>query len=341
MSVRNEILELKARMSKEIVGQDKILETILIGVLSNGNLLVEGLPGLAKTRAIKALSNNIEGSFARIQFTPDITANDIIGREQYLKNETGEGGVFKFNQGPIFNNIVLADEVNRAPPRSQNALLEAMEERQVTTGGVTHKVPDLFMVMATMNPAGQEGTFPMPEAQMDRFLMHVSVDYPKEEAEVDVVRLVRQEQSQAMRGKEKKKEERVLTPQATIFAARGEIDKVWVPPEVERYMIDLIFATRYPQRYTYELKSFIRVGASPRGSLALDRTARTHAWLAGQESVGVENVQAMIRSVLRHRLIRGDRAIEHRITNDDIIGDVLEMVPVPQEISARPAEAAE
>jgi MoxR-like ATPase len=337
MSVRDKILELKARMGKEIVGQDKILETILIGVLSNGNLLVEGLPGLAKTRAIKALSNNIEGDFARIQFTPDISAPDIIGRETYMKNETGDGGVFKFNPGPIFNNIVLADEVNRAPPRSQNALLEAMEERQVTTGGKTHKVPDLFMVMATMNPAGQEGTFPMPEAQMDRFLMHVSVDYPKEEAEVDVIRLVRSEQSQAARAKPKTKEERILTPQQVIFDARGEIDKIWVPPEIERYMIDLIFCTRYPQRYTYELKSFIRVGASPRGSLALDRTSRTHAWLSGQEFVTAENVQAMIKSVLRHRLIRGDRAIEHRITTDDIIGDVLEMVPVPQTVSDKPA----
>ncbi len=227
---------------------------------------------------------------------------------------------------------MLADEVNRAPPRSQNALLEAMEERQVTIAAVSHKVPDLFMVMATMNPATQEGVFAMPEAQMDRFLLHISVDYPSEEAEVDVVRLIRKEQSQKMRQEakdpNKKKEERILTKQETIFAARAELDVIPVPPDVERYMIDLIFATRYPQRYTYELRSFIAVGASPRASLAIDRTARAHAWLNGQKEVTIENVQAMLKGVLRHRIKRGERAIEHKITADDIVrGSEIDLVP--------------
>lgn len=334
MTVRPLINDLQARVSKDIVGQEKIVESLVVGLLANGNLLVEGLPGLAKTRAIKSLASNIEGDFARIQFTPDITAFDIVGRTVFYKAEdsaVGEdgGGLFRFEKGPIFNNVVLADEVNRAPPRSQNALLEAMEERQVTAAGASHKVPDLFMVMATMNPAGQEGTFAMPEAQMDRFLMHVSVEYPKEDAEADIIRLVRREQSQAAKNAPKAQREQVRTSQDTIFAARAEIDTIHVDPSIETYMVDLIFATRYPQRYTYELKSFIRVGASPRGSLALDRCARTQAWLLGQDHVTVKNVQDMLRPTLRHRIIRGDRALEHKITPDDILGDVIEMVKLP------------
>ncbi len=335
MTVLPQIIEMRDSMAKDIVGQEKILECLLIGMLSNGNLLVEGLPGLAKTRAIKSLSNHIEGSFARIQFTPDITAADIIGRQVYYKAENvGEGeesGTYKFNKGPIFNNVVLADEVNRAPPRSQNAILEAMEERQVTALGESHKVPDLFMVMATMNPAGQEGTFPMPEAQMDRFLMHVTVTYPNEEAEANIIRLVRKEQSQKQRGlSDAKKNERPRTKQETLFAARGEIDLIAVPEYVEKYMVDLIFATRYPSRYTYELKSFIKVGVSPRGSLALDRCCRTHAWLRGRDSVDVSDVHAMIKSCFRHRIIRGDRALEHKITPDDCVDEVLELVKMPK-----------
>ncbi len=331
MSVRNLIIDLQNNMAKEIVGQEEIIERLIIGILANGNLLVEGLPGLAKTRAIKALSNNIEGDFGRIQFTPDLVSSDITGREVYY--EADGQSLSKFEKGPVFSNVVLADEVNRAPSKTQNALLEAMEERQVTVAGNSYKMPDLFMVMATQNPAGQEGTFPMPEAQMDRFLMHVTVDYPDEEAEGNIIRLVREETSQANRTKDKKETKDVKkteTTQETIFAARAEIDKTTVPERVEKYIVDLIFATRYPQRYTYELKSFIKVGASPRGSLAIDRCARTHAWLNGQDTVEIENVQAVIRGALRHRLIRGERAIEHRITPDEIIGEVLELVPVPK-----------
>lgn len=327
--VHKDIVALRHRMAKEIVGQEKIIDTLIVGMLTNGNLLVEGLPGLAKTRAIKALSNNIEGDFSRIQFTPDLVSSDITGKEVYYKGEGDAVGTFKFIKGPIFANIVLADEVNRAPPKSQNALLEAMEERQVTIGGVGHKVPDLFMVMATMNPAGQEGTFPMPEAQMDRFIMHITVDYPDEEAEMNIIRLVRKEMSQKEKKKEKSKEDRVLTSQKTIFAARAEIDEVKVPAHIERYIVDLVFATRYPQRYTYELKSFIRCGISPRGSLALDRCCRAHAWLQGKKEVDIDNVHAMIKGVFRHRLARGDRAVEHKISADDIVQEVLDLVKKP------------
>lgn len=328
MSVRKEINELQKSVALEIVGQEEIVERLVIGLLANGNLLVESLPGLAKTRAIKALSKNVEGDFSRIQFTPDLTSSDITGQEILDRSEGGNGAT-RFVPGPIFNNIILADEVNRAPPKTQNALLEAMEERQVTVGGKPHKVPDLFMVMATMNPAGQQGTFPMPEAQMDRFLMHVTVDYPDEEAEAQIIRLIREEVSQENKGEDIHAAKRKVTAQKTIFEARAEIDKIIVPEYVEKYMVDLVFATRYPQRYTYELKSFIAFGVSPRASLALDRVCRTHAWMNGQSQVELENVEAMLASVFRHRLIRGERAIDHKITTDDICEELIELVPRP------------
>lgn len=329
MSVRQAISQLQENMKKEIVGQEEIIESLVIGLLADGNLLVEGLPGLAKTRAIKALSNNIEGEFARIQFTPDLVSEDITGREVYYSDGKGQEAA-KFIKGPVFANIVLADEINRAPSKTQNALLEAMEERQVTIGAVAHRVPDLFMVMATQNPAGQHGTYPLPEAQMDRFLMHINVEYPDEEAEQQIIRLVRGEASQETRKSDKKAPvERQRTTQKTIFEARGEIDKVKVPSEVEKYLVDLVFATRYPQRYTYELKSYIACGVSPRGSLALDRCCRVRAWLDGRDTVDLETVQKMAGPVFRHRINRGDRAIEHRISADDIVKEIIDLVPLP------------
>lgn len=332
MSVIGDIKKLHESVSREIIGQEEIVEKLILGILANGNLLVESLPGLAKTRAIKALSQNIDSTFARVQFTPDLNTLDITGRQTYYESEDeGKKGQYVFEKGPIFNNIVLADEVNRAPPKTQNVLLEAMEERQVTIAGVSHKVPDLFMVMATMNPAGQHGTFPMPEAQMDRFLMHITVDYPDEEAEAGIIRLIREEQAQENKGKDIHKEKRTVTTQDAIFQARKEIDVMPVPDHVEKYMVDLIFATRYPQRYTYELKSFIAFGASPRASLALDRAVRAYAWFKGEKKVEIEHVQHMLSSVLRHRLIRGERAVEHRITTDDICEEIMELVPIPTE----------
>lgn len=331
MSVLKDITDLRARMQKEIIGQAEILDKILIGLLCNGNILVEGLPGLAKTRAIRALAKNIEGTFGRIQFTPDIVAQDITGKQVYYESETGGKGHFEFIKGPIFNNLVLADEVNRAPSKSQNSMLEAMEERQVTVAGVTHAMPKLFLVMATQNPVEQDGTYPLPEAQKDRFLLHVTVDYPDEESEVNIVRLVRNEESQSIKyKKDDDKPEQIVTPQEAIFAARTELDSIIVPEHVEKYMVDLVFATRYPQRYTYELKSFIREGVSPRASIGLDKCIRAHAWLNGQKEAGIDNVYAMIKSVFRHRIIRGDRAIEHSITTDDIVDEIIELVPVPK-----------
>ena len=330
MTAREDINTLRKNVSMDIIGQEQIVDSLIMGILANGNLLVESLPGLAKTRAIKSLSKNIESEYRRIQFTPDLVSGDITGRQVLVEGEGGGKGMLKFDKGPIFANIVLADEVNRAPAKTQNALLEAMEERQVTIGGVSHKVPDFFIVMATQNPAGQEGTFPMPEAQMDRFLMQIRVDYPSEESEANIIRLVREEQAQQNKNLDIQAEKRTVTKQSSLFAARAEVDKIVVPPHVEKYMVDLIFASRYPQRYTYELKSFIRVGASPRASLSLDRVCRAYAWLNGFAAVEIEHVQKMITPVLRHRLIRGERAVEHKITTDDIVEEMLELVEIPK-----------
>lgn len=337
-SVLKDIIALRDRIGLDIIGQQEIVDKLLMGLLCNGNILVEGLPGLAKTRAIKSLSKNIEGSFKRIQFTPDLVSTDITGREVYYESETGGQGTYKFIPGAIFANIVLADEINRAPAKTQNSLLEAMEERQVTVAGVSHKMADLFLVMATQNPVEQEGTFPLPEAQKDRFLMHVTVNYPDEPSELEVIRLIRQEETQKAKAKKKEIEKKgvdpdqIKTPQDIIFKARAEIDEVKVPEYIEKYMVDLIFATRYPQRYTMELRTFILVGASPRATIALDRTSRAHAWLKGRDSVEVEDVQAMITSCLRHRMIRGERAVQHRVTTDDIVEEILELVPEPEKV---------
>ncbi len=229
-------------------------------------------------------------------------------------------------EGPIFNNIVLADEVNRAPSRTQNAMLEAMEERQVTVGGQTFKMPKLFMVMATMNPTDQDGVFPLPEAQKDRFLMHASVDYPTEESEMKIIKMVRDEEKQ----KKKKKEKTPPLKQETLFKARGEIDSIKVPEHVLKYMVDFIFVTRYPERIDFELKSYISVGASPRASLAIDRTSRAFAWLKGEKEVTIEHVQHMVKPVLRHRLMHTDRAKKHKIHSDELIQDIIDKLEVPK-----------
>ena len=335
MSVRDEIQNLKNRVSEQIIGQDEIVDRLILGLLAGGNLIVEGLPGLAKTRAVKALADNIEADFNRIQFTPDLSPRDITGHEEHYTDKDGATQDFKFIPGPVFANIVLADEINRAPSKVQNTLLEAMEERQVTVSAVAHKLPELFMVMATQNPAGQEGTYPLPEAQMDRFLMYVKVDYPDEESEAKVMRLVRKEQSnnkdkdknKDKDNKEAKQEHK--TSQATIFDAWQEINDVTVPEPVEQYMVDLIFATRYPERYSYELKSFIALGASPRGSLALDKCARADAWLRGRDDVTCENVQNIVYAVLRHRIAPGERALKHKVSTDELITDILSYVTPP------------
>ena len=321
MSTLDSIRDLQERMSDSIIGQQAVIENLLIALLANGNILMEGLPGLAKTRAVKSLAKNMEADFSRIQFTPDLLPSDITGSE-VLYSESGQPS-FRFEAGPIFANIVLADEINRAPAKVQAALLEAMEERQVTVSGSTHKMPDLFMVMATQNPIEQEGTYPLPEAQMDRFLMHVYIDYPDEASEAKIIRLVRGEEGQTGSVNEARP-----IPQHVVFDARREIHSVSVSEATEAYIVDLIFATRYPERYDEDLARWIHVGASPRGGLALDRCARVRAWLAGRDHVLPEDVRAICHCALRHRLKLSYDANADGVSANDVINRILKLVAV-------------
>jgi len=325
---RDAILELKSRMSRSILGQEHVVERLLIGLLANGNLLVEGLPGLAKTRAVKSLARQLKADFSRIQFTPDLLPSDITGTEVY-HNVEGRGE-FRFEAGPLFANIVLADEINRAPAKVQAALLEAMEERQVTVAKKTHKLPDLFMVMATQNPIEQEGTYPLPEAQMDRFLMHVYIDYPDEASEIEVIRLVRREERPQPAASEAKPASAEIDPisQEVVFAARDEIHKVYVSENIEKYIIDLISATRHPDRYGEELGKLIQIGASPRGGLGLDKCSRVHAWLNGRDHVTPDDVRAIANDVLRHRIMLSYEANAAGVTADQVIGKLIKVVAV-------------
>ncbi|WP_425090232.1 AAA family ATPase [Tropicimonas sp. S265A] len=327
MSAREDIEALRDRIGQSIIGQRAVIDRLLIGLLANGNLLVEGLPGLAKTRAIKALAKNLECDFSRIQFTPDLLPSDVTGTEVYY--QTDAGSEFRFEAGPIFANVVLADEINRAPAKVQAALLEAMEERQVTVSGTTHKMPPLFMVMATQNPIEQEGTYPLPEAQMDRFLMHVMITYPPVEDEVEVIRLVRAEEIAAGTDTPSGAPPPAAIPQASVFAARAEIGQVHVADGMERYMADLVQATRTPDAFGDDLKRWIEVGASPRASLALDKCGRTHAWLAGRDYVDPEDVRAIAPDVLRHRLGLSYEAQGEGVSADAVTDEILRQVAVP------------
>ncbi|BFM19973.1 AAA family ATPase [Gilvimarinus japonicus] len=322
----DEINALKARMSASIIGQETVVERLLIGLLANGNLLIEGLPGLAKTRAIKALAKNLDSKFSRVQFTPDLLPSDITGSEVFYQNDSG--GEFRFDPGPIFANIVLADEINRAPAKVQSALLEAMEERQITVAGKSHKMDPLFMVLATQNPVEQEGTYPLPEAQMDRFLMKVNVDYPTVEDEVKVIELVRLEE-QAQQGVKKPHEPVELTSADDIFAARNEIAAVEVDAAMARYMADLVYASRTPEKYDAELARWIDIGASPRASIALDKCARTHAWLNGRGQVLPEDIRAIAPDVLRHRLALSYQAQGAGVNAEAVIAKMIELVALP------------
>ena len=328
MNASEQIQELKARMQRAIIGQEAVVERLLIGLLANGNLLVEGLPGLAKTRAIKALAKNVDADFSRIQFTPDLLPSDVTGTEVYYQAD-GKGE-FKFEPGPIFANIVLGDEINRAPAKVQAAMLEAMEERQVTVAGTTHKMPPLFMVMATQNPVEQEGTYPLPEAQMDRFLMHVNIEYPPVEDEFKIISLVRGEETASNNDAESTSEgETERIPQAAVFEARREIGQIQVSDAMQRYMADLVYATRTPEKYSEELGRWIDVGGSPRASLALDKCGRTHAWLQGRDYVDPEDVQAIVNDVLRHRLMLSYEAQGEGVSADSVIDAVVKQVALP------------
>jgi len=321
MSTLDSVRKLQSRMGQSIIGQEPVIEQLIIGLLANGNILMEGLPGLAKTRAVKSLAKNMDADFSRIQFTPDLLPSDITGSE-VLYTESGQP-TFRFEAGPIFANIVLADEINRAPAKVQAALLEAMEERQVTVAGTTHKMPELFIVMATQNPIEQEGTYPLPEAQMDRFLLHVYIDYGTEEAEAQVIRLVRGEE-----GSSGSTDESAPVVQQVVFDAREEINQVQVSEVIEKYIVDLVFATRYPDRYDEKLASWIRIGASPRGAIGLDKCARVHAWLNGRDHVLPDDVRAVVYGVLRHRIALSYEANADNISTNDVIDMILKLVAI-------------
>ena len=318
MDTLEQVKELQDRINQSILGQEKVVEKILIVFLANGNLLLEGLPGLAKTRAVKSLAKEMQAELSRIQFTPDLLPSDITGTEIYqpeLENP------FVFQQGPIFANLVLADEINRSPAKVQAALLEAMEERQVTVAGKSYKMKDLFMVMATQNPVEQEGTYPLPEAQMDRFLMKIMIDYPDSEAETKILRLVRNESKGHSANNDP-------LSQDIIFNARKEINEVEVSEAAEKYIVDLIAATRYPDKYGKDLARWIDFGASPRGTIALEKCARVMAWLNNRDYVEPDDIRSVVHDVLRHRLILSYEANAERISPEKVIDEIVAKVAV-------------
>jgi MoxR-like ATPase len=326
MNTHETILYLKEQISLSIIGQEQVVERLLLTLLCNGNVLVEGLPGLAKTRAVKSLAKNLEADFSRIQFTPDLLPSDITGSEMYLGENSEER--FEFQPGPIFANIVLADEVNRAPAKVQSALLEAMEERQITVATKTHKLPPLFMVMATQNPIEQEGTYPLPEAQMDRFLMHIFITYPDDTAEREVVRLVRGETNRKEDSETGKKQSaaKPLIEQSVIFDARAEISDIQISEAMEDYIVSLVAATRRPSEFNEDLAKYIQVGVSPRGSIALDKCSRAYAWLQGRDHVTPDDIRAVINDCLRHRIILSYEANADGVTTDDVISQLVKLV---------------
>ncbi len=311
--------QLTDELSTRIIGQSDLLEKILIALLADGHLLVEGAPGLAKTTAIKELGDRIEGDFSRIQFTPDLLPADLTGTDIYRP----ANGTFEFQPGPLFHNLVLADEINRAPAKVQSALLEAMGERQITVGRKTYRLPELFLVMATQNPIEQEGTYPLPEAQMDRFLLHVNISYPEAATERAILRLVRGEEIS-----QNKPVNMFELSQKDIFAARKEISQLHIADALEEYLVQLVLATRNPSLYGDDLKNMIQYGASPRGTIALERTARAHAWLQGRDFVGPEDIQAMAVDTLRHRVGLSYSAESAGMTRDKFIEILLHRVPL-------------
>ncbi len=322
MQPHKQFLELQSWLSGLIIGQEKLVNRLLIALLADGHLLVEGAPGLAKTKAIKTLADGISGDFHRIQFTPDLLPSDITGTEIYRAQDA----TFHFQQGPIFHNLILADEINRAPAKVQSALLEAMGERQVSYGRETFKLPELFLVMATQNPIEQEGTYPLPEAQLDRFLMHVMIDYPDVVSEKQILRLIRAESRDALT----RKPAALPAPlsQESIFAARQAILEMHMEPVVEDYIVQLTMATRAPGKFGDDLANWIDYGASPRGTIALDLCARANAWLSGKDFVSPDDVQAVLHDAFRHRLILSFEAEASGIDADQVLDTLSQRVAV-------------
>ena len=323
MTTLNDLNALQASIAESVLGQDEVIRQIIVGLLANGHLLLESLPGLAKTRTVKALAKHLDAKMSRIQFTPDLLPSDITGAE-VLHQVDGQNQI-RFQPGPLFGNLILADEINRAPAKVQAALLEAMEERQITVAGASHALPELFIVVATQNPIEQEGTYPLPEAQMDRFVMKILLDYPSADDESQVLRLLRAEEqafdSPATKG--------FNLAQEVIFAARKEVSAVQVSPAIDRYLIDLINATRHPGDYDADLARWISLGASPRGGIGLDRCARADAWLQGQAFVTPANVQAVVHPVLRHRLQLSYDAVADGVSADQVLDRLLAKVALP------------
>ena len=313
--------QLRQELETCIIGQQTLVEHLLVALLADGHLLVEGAPGLAKTTAIKELAKRVEGDFHRLQFTPDLLPGDLTGTEMY-RPQTGE---FEFQRGPIFHNLVLADEINRAPAKVQSALLEAMGERQISVGQVTYTLPRLFLVMATQNPIEQEGTYPLPEAQLDRFLMHVRVGYPDASAEKQILDLNRQQARDAAHNETRAA---VLLTQEQIFSAQQEVLSLHMAPAVEEYLIQILLASRDPSPYGDDLARWISYGASPRGTIALDRCARAQAWLKGRDYVSPQDIQAVVHDTLRHRILLSFEAEAEGLCSDDIIRELIRRVPV-------------
>ncbi|WP_448247400.1 AAA family ATPase [Thalassotalea agariperforans] len=309
---------LKQHLNEQIIGQPALVENLLIALLANGHLIVEGPPGLAKTRAVNALAKGVEADFHRIQFTPDLLPADLTGTDIYRP----EDGTFVFQEGPLFRNLVLADEINRAPAKVQSALLEAMAEGQVTVGKKTYDLPELFLVMATQNPIEQEGTYPLPEAQLDRFLMHLEIDYPDAESELEILKLNRGE---ALKHASKAIE---AISQQSIFSARDDVLSIHMAPAVERYIVDLIIATRTPEKYDENLAKWLGFGASPRATIALDRCSRARAWLNNRDFVSPEDVQAVFHNVLRHRILLTYQAEAEGINANQVLDHILSLVAV-------------
>ena len=317
MQERAQIMVLEKWLSSKIIGQEKLVNRLLIALLADGHLLVEGPPGLAKTKAIKTLAAGVEGEFHRVQFTPDLLPADITGTEIYRAQTAS----FEFQQGPIFHNLILADEINRAPAKVQSALLEAMGERQVSFGRQTFPLPELFLVMATQNPIEQEGTYPLPEAQLDRFLMQVNIGYPDASSESHILQLVRNE---AKTLDDEPAPPRI--PQAVIFATRQELLNLHMAPVVEDYIVQLTMATRHPEVYGEDLANWIDYGASPRGTIALDICARANAYLAGKDFVAPDDVQAVLHDVFRHRIIVSFEAEASGIDAEQILNILVQRV---------------
>ena len=307
---------LQGKINQHILGQEKVVKQLVIALLANGHVLIQGLPGLAKTRAVNAMASEVNAKLNRIQFTPDMLPADITGSEVYTQQTQN----LTFKPGPVFTNFLLADEINRAPAKVQSALLESMAEGQVSVAGISHALPDLFMVLATQNPVEQEGTYPLPEAQMDRFLMQILIDYPDKDAEKQMLKLLRDGVSVSS-----EKNSPLLTVE-DVLAAREQINQVHVNDNIDQYIIDLVNATRFPGKISEDLAELIDLGASPRASIALDKTARVHAWLSGKDFVSPDDIRGVAHAVLRHRIVLSFNAINLNVSANEVIDKLLDSV---------------